>query len=519
MKTLGTAMLVATLAIVAVSPANAIVLTGGNGKPDCYNGLDVSTANPSNGKPPDNFKRVTVKTCAGSCTFTVKSCVGLSEPATCTATALSSLVPTTKAPEGPPANPATLGPENACGEEKTYTITPTKKKAKIKIKLIGTATSAKPKKDRDVIQLACVKTATEDPGCGGGTTTTTTLPPDTCQGNPDGGPDQVVLTVGPSGSDLDNGWTGSSHNFIVVPNGKIGLCVTGGCNDAGQTTCNVTGPVGPGTISGETFGAPLPLFASNVPVCVISKWNGPLSGTIDQATGETTLNVHLFSQVYLTSRDDVCPQCKNGKCNAAAGSNAGKNCTVDATVPVYVSSTQTDNYDLSTTCVYSSPPTATLGIDFVPLTSGTSGTLTGPTPCTKKPGEPAGVPPLPDQCNATGCGSPCTGLACVSQIDDPTNPGTNICVDSKGGLSQLCCNNNTTKPCFTLRNGGTVTRTGIIEPPQPPLPDTTYPKTQDGILVSTFCIPATGTNTIDSVTGLPGPGAIQLPGQAVWTKQ
>jgi hypothetical protein len=213
-----------------------------------------------------------------------------------------------------------------------------------------------------------VKTATEDPACGG-TTTTTTLPPDTCQGNPDGGPDQVVLTVGPSGSDLDNGWTGSSHNFIVVPNGKIGLCVTGGCNDAGQTTCNVTGPVGPGTISGETFGAPLPLFASNVPVCVISKWNGPLSGTIDQATGETTLNVHLFSQVYLTSRDDVCPQCKNGKCNAAAGSNAGKNCTVDATVPVYVSSTQTDNSDLSTTCVYSSPPTRPLGIDFVPLTS------------------------------------------------------------------------------------------------------------------------------------------------------
>jgi hypothetical protein len=36
--------------------------------------------------------------------------------------------------------------------------------------------------------------------------------------------------------------------------------------------------------------------------------------------------------------------------------------------------------------------------------------------------------------------------------------------------------------------------------------------------VSTFCIPATGTNTIDSVTGLPGPGSIQLPGQAVWTK-
>jgi hypothetical protein len=99
------------------------------------------------------------------------------------------------------------------------------------------------------------------------------------------------------------------------------------------------------------------------------------------------------------------------------------------------------------------------------------------------------------------------------------NPGNQICVDSKGGVSQFCCNNNTTRPCHKLANGGTVQRTGLGGIPQPPLPDMTYPKTQQGVLVSTFCIPATGTNTIDSVTGLPGPGVIQLPGEAVWTKE
>ena len=116
-------------------------------------------------------------------------------------------------------------------------------------------------------------------------------------------------------------------------------------------------------------------------------------------------------------------------------------------------------------------------------------------------------------------GAPCTGLACLSKIDDPLNPGTQVCVDSKGGVSQLCCNGNTTKPCFTLANNGVVNRSGHQGAPQPALPDTTYPKQADtGVLASTFCIPSTGKSAIDQVTGLPGPGAIQLAGPAVWSK-
>jgi hypothetical protein len=506
---LGIALLTSA-ALTSPLSVGAVSIPGGRkARSDCYAGFDVTSSNPGFTTTRNG---TTANACKGSCAFTVKTCVGLADPTgKCTDAELSSL---TVKPDGSLPTPATFGPENACSDAQDVTVTlrGKKKMAKQAFHLTGKAASAKPKADRNLLRLVCVRNDVGI-GCPEGCPADCSNP-----GNPDGGPNQVVLTVGPSGSDLDNGWTGSSHNFIVVPNGKLGLCVTGGCNDADETTCNVCGKIGPGTISGTNFGAPLPLFAANVPVCVISRWREDITGTIDEASGATNLDVKLFSDVYLTSRDDVCPQCKNGKCNAAAGGNGGKDCTVEATVPVYVSSTRTDQYDLSSTCVYSSPPTATLAIDFTPLTSGTSGTLTGPTPCTKKPGEPAGVPPLPDQCNATGCGSECTGLACVSKIVDPTNPGHQICIDSKGGISQLCCNNNTTKPCFTLRDGGTVTRTGLTEPPQPPLPDATYPKTQGGILVSTFCIPATGTNTIDSVTGLPGPGTIQLPGNAVWAE-
>jgi hypothetical protein len=362
-------------------------------------------------------------------------------------------------------------------------------------------------KDKDKTTYVC------NPSEGGpGTTTSTTLAG--CD-NTAGGPDRLRMTIVDNGTDLDNGWSGNSHNFPLVPNGYIDVCLSE-CDSAGDTMCTANGNVGEGSPNGTQFGAPLPLFASNVPVCVVSRWAEPITGTVDEATGDTSFNIHLFSDVFLTDRNSVCPQCKNGRCNS--GKNSGQSCTVEAEdFPVYVSSTQTDLYDLSSTCVPNAP-TATLKIDFVPLTSGQANPLTGPTPCTRQQGDPVGVPPQPDACGGSGCGATCTGVACVTTGPDPTNPGSQICIDSKGGLSQMCCNNNTQRPCFPLAGGGQVIRTGNITVPQPPLPDTTYPKTNSGVLAATFCIPATGTNTIDSVTGLPGPGAILLNGTGVWSK-
>jgi hypothetical protein len=504
MRTISTAIVaVALAALLGASTASAVdVLGGGSKKSDCYNGLTVTANGPI---LKQSAKVVQAGACGGSCTFTVNACVGMADTSgKCTAAALSSLAIT---PASIPA-PATLGPENACGAS-TDIVVPLngKKQAKSKIKLVGAAASAKPKKDPDKITLKCKENA--DANCDGNTGGC----PTTCD-NTAGGPDRLVMTIVDNGTDLDNGWSGNSHNFPLVPNGKIDVCLSE-CDSAGDTECTVCGAVGAGTGSGVQFGAPLPLFASNVPVCVVSRWREPIRGTVDEATGATSIDIKLFSDVYLTDQNSVCPQCKNGQCNS--GVRAGQSCTVEATIPVFVSQQRTDNYELSSQCVPSSP-TATLNIDFLPLTSGAADPLVGPTPCTRLPGDPIGVPVKPDDCGAAGCGSQCTGLACVEQVPDPTNPGSMICRDSKGGLSQLCCNNNTNRPCHTLANGGTLTRTGNITAPAPALPDATYPKTNAGVLAATFCIPATGTNTIDSVTGLPGPGAILLNGTGAWTK-
>src|SRR5205807_792478 len=56
------------------------------------------------------------------------------------------------------------------------------------------------------------------------TTTTTTSIID-CTSNPDGGPDMLDLTVSEHGSDLDAGWTGVDHNFPLVPNATLRMCL------------------------------------------------------------------------------------------------------------------------------------------------------------------------------------------------------------------------------------------------------------------------------------------------------
>src|SRR5207244_11933058 len=220
---------------------------------------------------------------------------------------------------------------------------------------------------------------------------------------------------------------------------------------------------------------------------------------------ETPIKVYLIAYANLTSDNTyVFPRCSTvgapqyrarGSCSA--GPNQGKSCTVDSIV-IVAQSQGSPNYGLSAAC----PPdpaakAATLDIRL-PLTSGTS-TLAGPKPC----GETKD-----DNCNGSPCAATCTGDACVS------HDASGNCVDSKGGISQLCCNSSTSTPCFPTAGGGAIVRTGKTDPPAPVWPDPMYPKTSPGgILVTTFCEAATGVLTMDSVTSPPGPGALIRPGK------
>ena len=336
-----------------------------------------------------------------------------------------------------------------------------------------------------------------------------------CPANPDGGPSEVSLTVPQQCTDLDNGWTGVTMNFPVVYGSTLHLCLTH-CNGSSDTLCDAAGPTGAGTINGPTFGAPLPLLAAGVPVCVINNYTADITGTADLASGEINGPVNLLSDVYFTQASQVCPRCTaqalGGAGTCDTGPRAGQACRTEGIVTV-ADAIGNKLYTPSSQCPPFGSPSGRLTIPL-PLTTGRS-TLQGPKPCTQN--EAQGVPVKDDACPAGGtCTEVCKGAACAST---QTCGGQTVCIDRKGGISQLCCSTDTTVPCQPTGSGaGAIVRKGVAAVPQPAPPSTAYPKTASGVLVATFCEPPTDSNVINSTTGLPGPGALILPADETWTK-
>ncbi len=307
-------------------------------------------------------------------------------------------------------------------------------------------------------------------------------------------PAQVTMTTPEVGSDLDNGWTGSSHNFPIVNGSTLKYCLSN-CDGTSDTLCDGVGTTGDGSLNGPQFGAPLPLLAANVPVCVINRFQDQtISSIYDMATGQGQSQVNLFSDVYLTNNPtEVCPRCNptgaatigsQGKCSNTART-AGASCTINGAVKVALGAGN-QQYYLSGSCIpAASQLTATLDIRL-PLTTGDAPALTGPLPC----GDSAGPQLKPNDCDTGTCTEgACTGAACLS------GSGTS-CVDAKGGISQACCSNKTSTPCFTdpITRHGTPATSG-----------------NTGAFAATFCIARTNSTLINTVTGLPGPGALILP--------
>ena len=482
---------------------------GGSKKADCYSEFDTQG---------DTITGVVVQctdgdsscdsdgAANGACVFTVALCVNQTDVSGCTP--MPPLTTIKVKPTGILPPPADLTGAT-CGANASITV-PLKGKKKNhpgkKIIHVVAKSSGKPKVDTDKLVLKC------NPPPPPGGTTTTTIP---CM-NPQGGPDEADFSTADSGTDLDNGWTGISHNFPVDPRASLKVCLSG-CDASTNPVCDLMGAVGANSINGATFGPPLPLIAQGVAVCVINRYQStPVTGQMNVQTGEvsdtTPIQVNLFSDVHLISdHTNVCPRCSTGgapqygaRGSCSAGPNQGKSCTVESIVTV-AESQGSPNYGLSPAC----PPdpaakAATLDIRLA-LTSGTS-TLPGPKPCGEN---------KDDNCNGSPCNATCTGDACVS------HDASGNCVDSKGGISQLCCNSSTSTPCFpTAGVGGAIVRMGKPDPPAPVWPDPTYPKTSTGgILVTTFCEAATRVGTIDNVTGLPGPGALILPGTQTLLKR
>ena len=489
------------LALGFAASALAVVVPGGKSKKsDCYAGFEVESKEST--ATVTGTSRANGTTSGASCTFDVALCVN--EPVTgCMPANVTGFSVNTGNLPLP-----TLGSSHNCGSTLSFSVPlKGKKQNKPGVKRIRVVADSdgKPKKDPDTLVLHCAKCSGQ--ACG-------TVPP--CPANPAGGGNIATVTVANSGTDLDSGWTGTSHNFPVVGGSNLKLCLTG-CDTTATPVCTINGPTGANSINTDVFGPPLPLLAANVPVCVTNRFQHDVTGTTNLQTGDVTLTVDLFSDVFLTTAGEVCPRCNNGTCTS--GPNADKSCTVEGTVTV-AQAAGDKTYNLSRDCPPSQATSQFAGSlpIHLPLTSGAA-SLAGPRPCRPQAGDPSvGVPVQDDQCGGSACNAPCGGLACQTKTSDGK------CIDAKGGLSQFCCAGSTSTPCFPTNtanpaNAGKIDRTGVPMPVSPAWNDPTFPKTSTGTVVSLFCIPATTSNTVNTTSGLPGPGALILPGTVVVDKK
>ncbi len=274
------------------------------------------------------------------------------------------------------------------------------------------------------------------------------------------------LNLGAGGSIVPEGPTpdGSQSQFSLF-----------GC---GNTMCNIgpTSTVPPVntadfdcTDTGCNFGTPLPIPNPVIPTittCVLNTWAGPASGTLDLTTGESSTNVPLNSDVYLTGNlAQPCPVCSVGGSPSVPGHG-----TCDRGPRAGMTCTSTSSTGVTRDCP----------------TGGTDGTH----PCT--PGGGACI-------DGSHVG--------VILVDlSPLTTGTSTLASN--GAGQFCPGQLATHPgCFGQPTCRSISETG--SPTGPVF--TGVPG--GGTLASVFCIAATGNGLVDASADLPGPGAVSLPGR------
>ncbi len=515
----------ALFALTFVSPAVALIQGDGKGKPetDCFVGIEgyaPEDQTPFGRKGKPAIQCTDGEACDldgavdGSCRFSFAVVVNQAGVSGCTPAPLKKVVAKAKAKKGSKLlskngdfGTLPIDGSSGIGAFVNFDVpvkkfgTPKAKAGTGKASILGT----KPK-DKDKFTFVC------NPS--GSTTTTTTLPP-LCPNNTFGdgqGPRQLNMVVNGNGADLDNGMSGQSHNFPVPVGTTLKWCLSE-C-DGTDPECLAEGSTGPNSLNEETFGPPLPLFSAGVPVCVKNDYaEASIRGTANVDTGEfvaaqngTETPVYLFSRVFQGSSTLVCPRCNNGRCQG--GSRNGQNCTIDGTVVVNnPPAVSNDTYNLSNDCPPGGAGFSALGtLDiFLDLTTGT----------TTLEANAAGSFPCPGQTQHDECqGSAECTIDCSPGGPSPSQ-------DPKGGVSQFCCSDAQRTPCFptsTAAGSRAIVRTGETVPPTPAwsTDPTTYPKTGAGKLAATFCEAATNSIAVNGTAGLPGPGALILPGDITW---
>lgn len=343
-------------------------------------------------------------------------------------------------------------------------------------------------------------------------------------------PERVTYQVFASESDLDTGWTGVYGGVPAGDGGALTFAVD--CPGDFLGTCGVcalTGPVQsttvidnhrcvndtsvlcssdadcPGSECSYFFGAPLAVSGGSLPICVINRVAGPVTGTIAPELGAGDSNFPLeLTFVSGLEVDRPCPTCSGegldtpGVCDG--GPRDGQACTVHGEGVLGRTS-------------FDCPPNpgANLGATVAAfnLTTGTR-SLEATETC-------AGVGPADRACYCPDQTQPnaCTDGVCTVSAD-----GQGLCaagpVDSeceidffRGCTADADCPRagdrciERTRECLgpaTAEEGATgpLTRVGT--------PSTSLP-----LQVGVFCLNATSSSAVNTTIGVPGPGAIRLP--------
>ena len=422
---------------------------------------------------------------------------------------------------------------------------------------------------------------------------------------------EILSLVGKDGVDLDSGWTGISHDSRGVTDGSLLALRVSNCDaDLGSPTCGQCDTEGPILFPGQSkncyctnlaardtsslatcdpeapsdcsapetcqcfYGPPLPLSSGAVPVCVVNRATGPVSGTTNVAdtgpnAGSGAAHIELEATVHTGIAVDMpCPTCegdltpgdgmRDGTC--VGGAFDGEPCDVAGTSPFFGT--------MSFQCL---PPTGgnigTLAITFDEATTGTTTLATGPTctapgfgtqqcfcdTCATASAEPCnadadcpggascgakrciggasnGVPcAVPSDCSGGFCGTvgtatapnQCSNAVCSVNASDPDGSGEGQCATGPfdGNCSEErfrgCSNSNECNPppagsCTGCAPGQTCVFTArqcFLDP----IVRTGTPGTDMGVVAATFCIPPTASGSVNSVAGLPGPGALRQP--------
>ncbi len=435
------------------------------------------------------------RTVNGACDLAVAACLHLDDRTRCTPRSVRRVAvrasPSRLGRMGRvplPAPPRLPVAAATCGEDAVITLplwrSPRGRLRPSKRVTLRLTTRVRGRADRDRLRLRCV------PNRGAGQ----------CGANPAGGPAELRLEARRGAADLDLGWTGAAHDVGVPADATLRACLAG----CGATTGPRCGSRDDATaaVQRATLGAPVPLVAAGLPACIVTRLGAPaLAGlSADLAAGSVSGTLALVAEVYGTSLTQVCPRCSGpmpgavGTCRG--GAREGRACVTAAVVSV-PGAAGSAAHTVSADCLPAGRPLGSTAL-AVPLTTGVA-TLSGPRPCGA----------VADDACGGACDASCTGRACATVVDGQ-------CIAATGGLGQRCCTTDPERPCFPTAAGAPIVRPGSASTPAPPFGDPAYPKQSALTLAGTFCLPSSGSSLVDTVLGLPGPGAIVLPMTATW---